>query len=107
MKILLIFTAFVLFLGTAEMPINYYFFLRITVTIVSLLTILFVEKKTLNFWLIFFIGVAILFNPIVPIYLYQKTSWIFIDIVVGFLLVTRVMVLASMKEVRRKKIKAQ
>ena len=35
-------------------------------------------------WLYVFIGIAILFNPVLPIYL-SKAIWIPIDIVVGIL----------------------
>lgn len=45
-----------------------------------------------DFWFWSFIVIAILFNPIIPIYLYDKSIWMVIDvIVIGFLvgLITR------------------
>ena len=34
-----------------------------------------------DFW--YFLGIAILFNPIIPIYLFYRTAWILVDIFVA------------------------
>lgn len=69
-----------LLIAIAPFPYGYYTFLRILVTIISLLIIL--NKETHKAELIIFLLIAILFNPIIPIYL-TKSIWIPIDIIVA------------------------
>lgn len=67
------------------MPMGYYTFLRIALTL-GALTVLYSEvQKDVNLLGISFIAIAILFNPIFPVYLYQKSLWIAIDIVTAIL----------------------
>lgn len=63
------------------MPIGYYTFLRITITIGAIAVVIKELDNGINFWVIIFGGIAILFNPIFPIYLNEKESWIPIDII--------------------------
>jgi hypothetical protein len=85
MKIICIICAAVAIIGCFEMPIGYYTFLRIILTIGAVLIILKEIQKDVNLIGIAFIIVAVLFNPIVPIYLYQKSFWMPIDLVTGIL----------------------
>jgi len=74
-----------LLIALAPMPSEYYTYLRIPVTIAAA-TIVFNELKSgCRIWPLVFIIVAIIFNPIVPIYLYEKSIWVPIDIFVAFL----------------------
>jgi hypothetical protein len=43
------------------------------------------EFRSRSFWLIAFLLILIIFNPIIPIYLYLKPFWLIIDIIVGLL----------------------
>jgi len=90
MKPFLTFCALCCFAGIFKLPIEYYTFLRILVSVGALI-ILYntLISKQLYFSIIFFI-ILILFNPIFPIYLYRKNLWIPIDIIAGilFLLIT-------------------
>ena len=82
MKIFTLFCAVLLLIALAPLPIEYYIFLRIIVSSVSLF-IVFNEyrlSKKINLWMIFFILLAIQFNPFFMIYLYHKSRWILIDI---------------------------
>lgn len=72
-----------LFVALLHLPIKYYRFLRVVVFIGSLLIILNKEVKLL--WKLFFLPIAILFNPIIPVYLYFKSYWIPLDIIAGVL----------------------
>lgn len=81
MKGILLIVAIALLLALAPLPIGYYTFLRILVTISSILIIAKELKIGLTIWSIFFGITAIIFNPIIPICLYQKSLWIPIDIV--------------------------
>ena len=90
MKPFLTFCALCCFAGIFKLPIEYYTFLRILVSVGALI-ILYntLISQQLYFSIIFFI-ILILFNPIFPIYLYRKNLWIPIDIIAGilFLLIT-------------------
>lgn len=85
MKTICMICAAVAIVGCFEMPIGYYTFLRIIVTIGAVLILLKEIQKDVNPLGISFIIVAVLFNPIIPIYLYQKSFWMLIDIVTGIL----------------------
>lgn len=84
MRILAIVCAVLLFLALAKMPLGYYTFLRIAVMFVSVLIIVEQYKKeAVNFWVVAFGIIAILFNPIIPVYLYKKALWMPVDVVAG------------------------
>lgn len=63
------------------MPYGFYILLRLVITTVAILSIIELKKEGNQFWY-FFIGVAILFNPIFPIYL-SKSIWMPIDLIVA------------------------
>ena len=69
--------AIMLFLGALPLPIEYYDILRWAVSITAIINI-FKEKYI-------FIPVLVLFNPIIPVYLYSKVVWVIIDIISGML----------------------
>jgi hypothetical protein len=85
MRLLLLVTACLLFLGLLNLPIGYYTFLRIAVTICAVLLIINYYKEELSVWVIIFGAIAILFNPIIPVYLNSKTAWSIIDFWCGIL----------------------
>ncbi|PZU86524.1 MAG: hypothetical protein DI529_08455 [Chryseobacterium sp.] len=90
MKPFLSLCAICCFIGIFKLPIEYYTFLRILISVGALI-ILYntLSSKQLYFSIIFLI-ILILFNPVFPIYLYRKNLWIPIDIITGilFLLIT-------------------
>ena len=69
--------AIMLFLGALPLPMDYYSILRLAVSIAAIINI-FNERYI-------FIPVLVLFNPIIPIYLYSKAAWVIIDIIDGML----------------------
>ncbi len=83
MRYFLIICAALLLLGIVNLPIGYYTFLRIVVTIGAVLVSIseYQENKEISVWLIAFVLIAIIFNPIIPIYFNNKDIWIPIDIV--------------------------
>jgi hypothetical protein len=81
MKFLLIICAAFLLLAIADLPIGFFTFLRIAVTIGAVAVIIKNSPKRLNFWVIAFGLIAILFNPIIPVYLRDKEVWIPIDMI--------------------------
>ena len=69
--------AIMLFLGVLPLPIEYYDILRVVVSIAALINIFRGSY--------IFIPILILFNPIMPVYLYSKPLWVVIDIVSGLI----------------------
>jgi len=89
MKGLLLLCAGLLFLSLAELPIGYYTFLRIVVTIGAVTVVVAEFENGLNFWVITFGLIAIIFNPLIPIYLNSKSAWMPIDIIGGIIFVIK------------------
>lgn len=84
MRLLLIVCAAALFIALANLPIGYFTFLRILVTIGAVAVIIIEMENGLTGWVIAFGVVAIFFNPLFPIYLNGKSSWIFPDLAAVF-----------------------
>ena len=63
-----------------DLQVGYYIFLRTILFVVSLTIIVNELKQKKDFKAVEFIAIALIFNPIVPIYLYKKSLWIVIDI---------------------------
>jgi len=88
MKYLTLITSLFLVLGCFPLPIGYYTFLRIVVFVVCIVVIVKERERGLDATNIIAGMIAIVFNPIIPIYLHDKTWWIVIDlltaIVFGF-----------------------
>lgn len=76
-------------------PYGYFVFLRILVTGVSLYNVSIAHKNHRRNWVVVMIMVAILFNPLFPVYL-EKELWIVIDVVVaGMFFIARQQLLFS------------
>ncbi len=84
MKTIRYFVGAMLLLAIADLPYGYYTFLRIIVTIVAGITAFIASEQENKTWMILFGAVAILFNPIIPIYL-DKDTWLIIDVIVAIL----------------------
>lgn len=85
MKVIPLIAAVLLFIALLNLPIGFYTFMRIGVTIVSILLIKQEIRKGINTWVILFGIITILFNPVLPIYLGSKSSWIPIDAISGII----------------------
>jgi len=90
MKTFLTFCALCCFIGIFRLPIEYYTFLRILVSVAALLVLYVTLHAKQHYFSIIFLVVLIVFNPVFPIYLFRKSLWIPIDTVTGilFLLIT-------------------
>lgn len=85
MKLFLSLCALCCFIGIFRLPIEYYTFLRTIVSIGALIVLYnFLSFKQYYFSTIF-LAILIVFNPVFPIYLYQKSLWIPIDTITGIL----------------------
>jgi hypothetical protein len=81
MKGLMILCGIVFLVGVADMPISYYTLLRILVTIGSVAVVVTEIEKGLTPWVLVFGLLAIVFNPIIPVYLNDKDVWMPIDLI--------------------------
>ena len=89
MKYLLLICSILLFIALADLPIGYYTFLRIVITIGAIAVIVAEYKNGFSFWVITFGLIAIIFNPLIPIYLNNKDTWVPIDIMVAILFIIK------------------
>jgi membrane-bound ClpP family serine protease len=83
MKGIAIVAAVLLLIAMLHLPIGYYRIMRIGVTIAAILLIRQELKKGINTWVILFGIITILFNPIFPVYLGTKSTWLPIDLISG------------------------
>ncbi|WP_142783815.1 DUF6804 family protein [Changchengzhania lutea] len=70
-------------MAVLKAPREYYWLLRTVVSIGAVLVIF--KNIATTYWVLLFLIVAILFNPIFPIYLYKKVLWMPLDIITGLL----------------------
>lgn len=85
MKPFLTFCALCCFIGIFRLPIEYYTFLRILISIGALMVLYNTLSFKQHYFSIIFLIILILFNPVFPIYLYRKSIWIPIDAITGIL----------------------
>lgn len=78
-----IIAANLLIIGCFRLPIGYYTFLRIAVCLVAVILLFYPKSESITYRHIVNGLVAILFNPVIPIYLHSKTAWVVIDAAVA------------------------
>jgi len=81
-----------LFGTIVEWPYGYYTFLRWITCITSILIVLQAFEKNIDWAKVVFIVIAILFNPLAPIYL-SRSTWVPLDIVTAILLISAIRIL--------------
>lgn len=86
-----------LFLSFIRLPIGYYTFLRIVVTGTAIYSAYFYYINKNIFWFWLFGLIAIIFNPLIPLY-FDKTTWFVIDIITGIIFLVSVFILKEHKE---------
>jgi hypothetical protein len=98
MKTLLLICAGLLFIGLVDLPIGFYTLLRIVVTIGSVAVVVTEFENGLSFWVITFALIGILFNPLIPVYLNDKSAWMPIDIIGGIIFIIKSFTLKQNKK---------
>lgn len=98
MKYLLSLCAILLLLCMGDLPIGYYTLVRIVVTIGAVCILVNEPGKDLNFWRVIFGLIAIIFNPIIPVYLHDKAIWLPIDIIAAVLFIIKLLILKTTKK---------
>lgn len=62
------------------MPYGYYLVTRVVICVIGIYgAVTFMDKHHGIFWLM--VGVGVLYNPIIPVHLYEKGIWILVNIV--------------------------
>jgi hypothetical protein len=79
-------------LGIALLPISggFYSLVRIIVTISAVAATIQNSSNGINIWSIIYGGMAILFNPLFPVYLHDKGAWVMIDIIAIILFIIQI-----------------
>jgi len=90
-KYFIILSIFMLFGAIVEWPYGYYALLRWISCIAAILVTFQAFEKNINWAKVVFIIIAILFNPLTPIYL-SRSTWIPLDIITAifFIFVIRI-----------------
>ena len=83
MKIICYSSAGLLFLGALSMPSGYYDLLRWVVFIAAIYVAYSNYESNETSWVVAFSIIALVFNPLSPLYLYDKFLWSLIDISAG------------------------
>jgi len=85
-KYFIILSIFMLFGAIAEWPYGYYILLRWITCITSILVAFKAFEKNIDWAKVVFTVIAILFNPLFPIYL-SRSTWIPLDIITALLFI--------------------
>lgn len=75
-----------LLLSVLNWPYGFYTLLRIVITAIAIYYAYNIKDKS-QFYLWFFVCVAIIFNPIIPIYLYSRLLWGIINLIIFIFLI--------------------
>jgi hypothetical protein len=88
----LLYIAVCIILGIALLSISggFYTLVRIIVTIGAVAATIQNSSNGINIWSIIYGGMAILFNPLVPVYLHDKGAWVMIDIIAIILFIIQI-----------------
>ena len=75
----------VLLIGILPLPIGYYTLSRLVVCASAIYFAhnFYKKKDNTNLWIFGFI--AVLYNPIIPVYLYEKIIWIVVNLITAYL----------------------
>jgi hypothetical protein len=91
-KYFIILTILMLFGAVAEWPYGYYTILRWITCITSILMVLQAFEKNIDWAKVVFIVIAILFNPLAPIYL-SRSTWMPLDIITAIFFIFAIRIL--------------
>jgi len=89
-----------LVLAIPDLPYGYYRFLRWVICAGSIYHAYLSYETEKKFWIILYAIIAILFNPIIPIYL-DKNIWVVIDMIVAILILISFFFIKKIKEEKK------
>lgn len=73
-------------LAPVHWPYGYYQFLRLAVTALAIWLVVAANRKQSTTWIIIGVILALLYNPIIPVY-FKRATWLPIDLVAAVLYV--------------------
>ena len=85
MKIIWYIAAGMLFLGAVSMPSGYYDLLRFVICGAGGFAAFQNYENDKQSWAIVFGIIALIFNPFIPLYIYDKFTWLIIDLISAIL----------------------
>ena len=90
-----------LLIGLADLPTGFYTLVRIVVCIVSALCSYwsYMTDEKVGIGTVVYALLAILFNPIIPIYFHDKGTWMVMDIIAAVLLVAKYVSMKSQNQI--------
>lgn len=68
-----------LIVAMLPLPLAYYTWLRILVSIGAMIIVFQEVNRQRRRWSLPFLATAIVFNPVIPVYLYKKELWVLVD----------------------------
>lgn len=86
---LLFIPTIVSFIAALPLPSEAYGVIRLVLSVSAFIVAFDTWQKRRNIWILF-VCVGILFNPIAPLYLYQKFFWVIADIITGILFANQI-----------------
>lgn len=89
-----ILAALLLLVGVSSMPYGYYTFLRLFTTVIAVANIYFAYENKSYIAVLMGVSIAILFNPLIPVYL-QKETWVILDLTAAVLLIVNIFLIKS------------
>lgn len=95
---------FLLLLAIPRLPYGYYIFLRWAVSATALFSAWAAYECKRKFWVFVMGGVAILFNPIIPVHL-TKETWIVIDFIVAIVFLVSIFGIRLERATKRSTVK--
>lgn len=87
MKVIWYIAAGMLFLGAVSMPSGYYDLLRFAICGAGAFAAFTNYEDNNQGWAIAFGIIALIFNPFIPLYIYDKFTWMVLDIIAGILFI--------------------
>ena len=85
MRMIWYIAAGMLFLGAVSMPSGYYSILRFVICGAGIFAAYQNYENNNQGWAVAFGIIALIFNPLIPLYIYDKFAWLVIDLVAGLL----------------------
>lgn len=95
-------SVFMLFLAISRLPYGYYIFLRWVVSVTALFSAWAAYECRRKPWVFVMGGIAILFNPIIPVHL-PKETWIVIDPVAAIVFLVSIFHIKLRKNMEEKR----
>lgn len=100
-NVVAVISVFMLLLAIPRLPYGYYIFLRWVVSLSAVFSAWVANSSEDKFWVFLMGGIAILFNPIIPVHLI-KEIWVIIDLIVAILFLVSIFKIKPNRQLPKK-----